>query len=331
MKASFKTALTAALLILGITPILADNNLFSLEIQGAGSYRSATDELVWFTHHQHEAMQKPSAGFDYITRFRSAGADRGYLSIQARLSYNEEREWSVEPQLYNAFYNFKIMRSDLRIGHFKTALGISSYFDNHALIMPDNTMTPLNFDRDWGIGFYSEREYFDFYLTFTAGSGMPLYVKDNYFISARAGFWDLERDNVNAGISFASGQILKTMGYEYMHGKMNHEVLLGGFDAHIRYLNTYLLTDMIAGEYHNNEVYALLIRSGINFLQEDRINFEIQTQMIKSGNISNEIYTAGLAYKVNPYITFRTAFSKDFDQPDHILIMQLYYLKGFVF
>ena len=154
MRSYHKILLPLIFLLFALIPLLrGDNNLLYFEIQGVISYRDDPGEFVWYSHHEHETMQKPSLGFDFVRRSRGRGRDSGYLAIQGRLAYDEHKSSRIEPQLYNAYYNFKIVRSDLWVGHNKTALGLSSYLDNHALLMPDNSMSNLNFDRDWGLGF----------------------------------------------------------------------------------------------------------------------------------------------------------------------------------
>ena len=326
-----KICTSILLLLVFIIPVDGSNNLLFFEMQGITSYRQQEKEIVWYSHHPHETMQKPSFGLDYLRRFRTAGQDRGYLAIQARLAFDEHEEFKFEPQLYNAYYNFKIMRSDLWIGHNKTALGLSSYLDNHALLIADNSMSSLNFDRDWGIGFNTEKQYTDYRFSLTTGSGMPLYFKNNYLFSARMGIGDLNRDNRNIGFSVAQGKILKTMGYHYMHNKMTHDLLAGGFDAGIRYLNKYLMTDIIAGKYDNNNAYAALIRAGINILPDDRLNLEAQAQLFRTGRNREENLSGGFTYRLTPYLTIRTLLTHETNESSNTLTMQLYYLRGFVF
>lgn len=319
------------LVLLKSTLLQADNTLLYFEAQGVASYRAEQKEFVWYSHHQHETMQKPSLGFDFVRRIRATGRDRGYLAIQARIAFDEHKSSKLEPQLYNAFYNLKIMRSDLWIGHNKTALGLSSYLDNHALLMPDNSMSPLNFDRDWGIGFYTEKQFTDYRVSLTTGSGMPLYVKDNYLVAGRIGIGDLDRDNRNFGFSVAQGQILKTMGYHYMHDKKIHNVLFGGFDTGIRYLNKYLMADLIAGRYDDQTAYASLLRTGINLLPDDRMNLEAQVQLLRTTGSREELFAGGFSYRLTPYLTFRTLFEHNYRLSANNVTMQLYYLRGFVF
>jgi hypothetical protein len=85
-----------------ILPLCAQSSLFYLEIQAVGSTLPRQVSSALF-HHEHDAMQKPSVGFDYLYRFGSQSRDLGYLSLQSRLAYDEYYDSKLKLRSYNAF------------------------------------------------------------------------------------------------------------------------------------------------------------------------------------------------------------------------------------
>ena len=193
----------------------SSNHLLYLESQVVGGYSSQEDKAVWYSKTPEDTMQKPSAGFDYIQKLSGETGDFGAVAIQARLGYDDE-EGDFEPQLYNAYIKYKSEGTDFWIGHNRPALGLSSYFDSHALLLTTLAMNGFGFDRDWGLGAYREFSWGNAAASVTTGSGMPIYFKNNYLASARVSKGSLNQDNYNLGFSAAYGETLTTMGYHLM-------------------------------------------------------------------------------------------------------------------
>jgi len=323
---------------LGLTLILANSgmlsaqsHLISLEAQGVAAYTSANEEIQFYSHHPHDAMQRPSLGFDYVGRFGGATRDIGYLAIQARLAYAEEEKSGIQPQLYNAFFNWKAPGVDIWLGHNKPALGLSSYLDNHALLLVDNSMSALNFDRDWGLGMYMDRDAFNLRASVSTGSGMPLYIGDNHLIAMRAGFGDLARENHTFGVSLSKGKVLRSMGYYVMHNNKLHDVLTAGADASLRWLDWDVKADILAGEYDGDIAYAALGRVGKYLLPEDRMLLEVQALASELKGTRTQDYSLGLSWQATSSISLRGAYTYSEPVSDHRLALQLYYLKSFPF
>lgn len=310
--------------------VFGDNNLLFIEVQGIAAYHTDED-LIFYSHHPHDVMQKPSLGVDYISRLRTRTRDWGYFALQARLAYDKYKDYYLEPQLYNAYLNIKLRTYDLWLGHNKPALGLSSYLDNHALLLTDNSMGKLNFDRDWGAGLTLERQRYDFKGSITTGSGMPLYLKDSYLLAGRVGFGDLARDNWTIGISAAYGEVLMSMGYQIMHDKMTHSLLLAGTDFSYRYLNWELKSDLLAGSYHSDLAYTFLARLGHYLLPEDRLALELQNIFEETNGKSSQSYAIQMSYRLTPYTTVRALYEFLNPQDQHKVALQLYYYRGFVF
>ncbi|MDP2173138.1 MAG: hypothetical protein Q8J62_05140 [Candidatus Cloacimonadaceae bacterium] len=309
----------------------AQNNMLFFEAQGVAGYGTATEEWQFYSHHPHEAMQKPSLGFDYVGRIGGRSKDLGYFAVQARLAYDENESKSIQPQLYNAFFNWKAPIVDIWVGHNKTAIGLSSYLDNHALLLKDNSMSGLNFDRDWGAGINYDGDHFNLSTSATTGSGMPLYVGENRLFAIRGGFGDLVRDNFTIGISGAEGKILKSMGYEVMHNNKKHDLLLGGLDTGFRYLNLELKSDLLYGEYDGERAYAVLKRLSLFLLPEERAALEVQSQFTELKNDANQYFSAGLSYRITPDLTLRSTYTYHYPGEHHTVVLQAYFYKGIVF
>ncbi|MDD4310541.1 MAG: hypothetical protein PHO32_09190 [Candidatus Cloacimonetes bacterium] len=301
-----------------------------MEAQIAGSYYPDEKDLFWYTHHPQEVMQKPSVGFDYLSRIGSDNRDYGYISLQARLAYDEYRD-KLQAQLYNAFIDLKLSNLDMWLGHNKPAIGLSSNLDNHALLQRDLSMSGLNFDRDWGTGIKLSRINPSISASLTTGSGMPLRIRESYLLASRIGWGDLPSENYSIGFSASGGEILKTMGYEIMHDELPHSLYTAGLDFSGRLLNNYVYTDFLYGSFHEKPAYAGFVRFGYNLLPEERLAIEAQAYFQELAEAVSQEYSLGMNWRISADFTLRTLYS--IHQPDfeHKIAMQIYYLKGFSF
>ncbi|MBF0203308.1 MAG: hypothetical protein HQK67_03115 [Desulfamplus sp.] len=331
----------------------ASDNLLFFEAQGISGYSSQEDKVIWHSKTSEDVMQKPSIGFDYIRKFSGETSDFGLLALQARLAY-DDWDKNLEPQLYNAYFKYKYSGSDIWIGHNRPALGLSSYFDSHGLLLNNLSMNGFGYDRDWGIGAYRELDWGDIAFSLTTGSGMPIYFKSNYLASTRVSKGSLNQDNYNVGLSFAYGDTLSTMGYELMSDEPEL-FSMAGLDAAYLWDNFEARCEIMGGRrasLHNNseagsemmeprnmdgmdhmgdmsdmdeEAYALLIRLGVNLLDEGRLKFEIQPFVSKIGSDDNYEISLGTSYALTPDIMLRTMYDYDHNLDDHKIIFQLYY------
>jgi len=320
-----------ALLMLCGGSLFALSETLELEAQAVGNYNTKAQEFNQYSYNPYDAMQKPSVGADYLLRAGSKVRDYGYLDVQARVAYDDTEESNLQFQLYNAFVNAKLKEMDIWAGHHKTPLGLSSYLDNHALIMMDNTMSALNYDRDWGVGVVLNRQLPSVSAAVTTGSGMPWYLRDNFLVSGRVGWWDYDKDNVTLGASAASGKVLRSMGYHIMHNKKTHDMAVIGVDASKRVLSFYGHGDLLYGEYAGEAAYSGLIRLGYNFLPEERANAEFQVYASKLEGDNSKYFSLGGGYKITPQLTLRGALNISGTDNYHTLVLQLYYLKGYTF
>lgn len=316
-----------------ISPILlnAQSRILFGEAQIVGSWESISNEVRPYSMHSHEAMQRPSVGFDLLQRFGSQGRDWGYLAVQGRLAWDENRSSHLEAQLYNAYLNLKAPWFDTWIGHNKPALGLSSTLDNHAALLMDNTMSGLVLDRDWGIGVNLDRQSPELKLSFTTGSGMSLYQDESWLLAGRAALGRFNQDNYSLGASFATGNMFKTMGYNIMHNKVPHELLMGGVDFSSRVMDWELRSEGLYGSFHNDPAYTALGRLTWYPLPEDRAELSLQGQFQKIKAAAVQNYSAGLGYRITPDLTVRAVYNQQQPTESHSVALQFYYLKALPF
>jgi len=305
----------------------AENSLFFIEAQEVIGYSNRSDTPIWYSDNQKAEMQKPSLGFDFIHRFSNEYRDWATLAIQARMAYNQTGNPIWEPQLYNAYVKVKTQPVDVLAGHIRPAIGINSYLDGHALLVHNFTMHGLGYDRDWGLGLNRDFDWGNVYLTATNGSGMPIYFLDNYLLAGRIGYGVLNEDNYTVGFTAVSGEVLSTVGYHLMNHETSSMNMVG---ADLRYLwrNIELNFDYLHGTKEKTDIDALMWRTTLNFLEENKLKLDIQPVWVVSDQNWNYKLAAGLSYQVTPALTVRTLLEKDHDSNDQIAILQFYYYKN---
>ncbi|OQX24817.1 MAG: hypothetical protein BWK80_18820 [Desulfobacteraceae bacterium IS3] len=332
----------------------ASSYLLYLEAQGVGGYSRQEGKDIWYSKTAEDVMQKPSVGFDYIRKLSGDFGDFGAVAIQARMSY-DDKENILEPQLYNAYIKGKYRGADIWMGHNRPALGLSSYFDTHALLLTTLSMNGFGFDRDWGIGTYRDFSWGNAAISLTTGSGMPIYFKGNYLASARISKGSLNQDNYNLGFSLAYGETLTTMGYDLMrssttadsdpmtdsHSTGSHSVTdadseadrspklfaMAGADVAYLWDNFEARCEVMGGKNKDEEAFALFGRFGVNLLDESRLKLEFQPIISKVGDDENFEISAGASYMLTGDITLRAMYDYDHNTDDHKIIFQLYYYK----
>ncbi len=323
--------LLVILLLLLSAKLFSQNSLVYIEGQAVGSYESQSGDLRPYSFDPYESMQKPSLGVDYVQRFGNSSRDFGYLSLQARLAYDENKDSRLEAQLYNAFIDLKTSNFDVWIGHNKPATGLSVELDNHAQLLMDNTMSGLVFDRDWGLGFKFDRQQPNLSISLTTGSGMSLYHDKSWLASARAGIGGFSRDGYSAGMTLAGGNVFKTMGYTIMHDKTAHKLLLGGVDYSRRAANLESRSELLAGTFHDDPAFAALSRLSWFPLAEDRLQIDLQAQLYEIKQAGTRNYSASVSYRISPDLTLRGSYNYQDPADSHVLALQLYYYKGIAF
>ncbi len=303
----------------------AKSYLFYLEAQGVAGYSTEQEKAIYYSMSQEDAMQKPSLGFDYLQKFSGEAGDYGALALQARLAFNATGEEALQPQLYNAYFKYKAGFADLWAGHNRPALGISSYLDSHALLLPTLAMLGFaGYDRDWGTGAYRDFNWGNLAMSVTTGSGFPIYFKGNYMAAARISKGVLVQDNYNAGLSAAYGKNLETVGYELIDAKPT-ELLLGGADFTYLWNRIENRFDLFAGKRLGHSAYGLMWRFGVNFLEEDRLKIEAQPVYWQIGDDWNYQLSGGVTFKATSDLTARGMYVFDRQTNDQRVILQLYW------
>ncbi len=308
----------------------AQSSLFYLEAQAVSGYSSARDEWVFYSMHPDHVMQKPSLGFDYVQRFSGEGGDFAVLAVQARLAWDGEGKKAFEPQLYNAYLKLKLPAFDLWVGHNRPAMGLSSVFDNHAMLLPTLVMNGFGFDRDWGAGLSRDLAQGSWGVSLTAGSGMLARFEGNYLLSGRLSFGVLNSDNWSVGLSGAYGETLETMGYNIM----SPEPLpfrLAGIDIASLWNNLENRLEAAYGEKNGEKTWAMFWRLGVNLLEESRLKWELQPVFLGEGERTRLEIGTGLSYLATADLALRTMVIYNRQERDARIVFQAYYYKRIPF
>lgn len=324
----YRCAMAAVMTLLSLTaaPLAASGTLFYLEAQGVAGYSSAENNAIFYSMHQDDSMQKPGIGFDYIQKFSGDTGDIATLAVQMRAAFDRTRgdDLYIEPQFYNVYIKFKTPVFDIWLGHDRPALGLSSYFDSHGLLLPTLAMVGFGFDRDWGVGLYRQFDFGDLSVSATTGSGMPVYFKGSYLTSARLGVGVLSRDNYTIGFSGGYGRLIETMGNTIMSRHL-YEFGMGGIDYAHLWNNFEFRIDALAGKKEGEFAAAAMFRIGINLLEEDRLKIEVQPVYWRTGHENNYQAYGSISYIITEYLTVRTMYEYDYHANDHKVIGQLYF------
>jgi hypothetical protein len=300
--------------------------LLYLEAQGVGGYSSQERGVVYYSETREDVMQKPSLGVDYLQRFSGDSGDVAALALQARLAYDLEGTDNAELQLYNAYFKYKAGWSDLWIGHNRPAMGLSSYFDSHGLLLNTLAMNQFGFDRDWGVGAYRDFDWGNISVSVTTGTGMPIYFKGNHLAAARISKGTLNQDNYNLGFSLSYGKTLDTMGYHLMNDEPMRFAMVGT-DFTYLWNNLESRMEVMGGRNKDEESYSAFWRIGINLLDEGRLRLEIQPAMWRIVSDRNYQISAGPSFMLTGDISLRAMYQYDHNTDDHRVIVQIYYYR----
>lgn len=303
------------------------DSLFYFEAQAIAGYSSLENKMIFYSMNREEAMQKPSLGFDFIKKFSGERGDWAMFAAQLRLAYNADAKNKLEIQLYNAFLKIKTRFADAWIGHNRPEFGLSSYLDSHALLLQTLSMNGFGFDRDWGVGLKKDLRKGTIGVSFTAGSGMPLILKGNYLVCARAAYGVLEQDNYNIGISAALGNKLVTMGYHLMMDDPQDYTALGADLAFFRN-NLENRLELAAKKEAGRNSFALSWRVGLNLLAENRLKLELQPVFLRNGGSNDYQVSTAVSFTASGNLTLRTMLQYDRQMKDTRLVFQVYYYQG---
>ncbi len=328
-----RLALATAALTLVMTfpaaPVYAHsrNALIFFELQAVSAFNFSRNSLESFSYLPHHPMQKNGLGLETLVRFYRHKSDLGFLSLQGRVVYDETHDHSLRFQLYNAFFRLKTPVAEIWAGHSKPALGLNYSLDNHALLLPDATMLGHNFDRDWGVGLHRDFRRGDSALSLTTGSGMSLKFHRNYLLSGRISYGVLARDNYNFGFSAFTGRVLDEMeAEEPMPGPVPWSGI--SFDAAYFWLNWETRLEVNLGRRSGQPWHLVLLRQGLNLLDEGRLKLEAQLGFFQHGSGWNCVAGPGLTYRLNSDLALRTMFLYDGQAKSSRLALQIYYYRN---
>jgi hypothetical protein len=279
-------------------------------------------------------MQKPSVGFDLVKRFGNEYRDWGLLAIQYRVAYQHDTKPRFASQLYNAYYKQKLPGLDVWLGSNKPAAGLTSNLDNHAALLSDMSMKVFTYDRDWGLGVEKDMDWLKLSASATNGSGMQIYNRQgNYLLAGRMGLGNLNKSNYNLGLSGAHGKVLEAMGYKIGHldTQSGEYILHGmdyvGLDGSLRYLNMDLKFDSLIGEFYAKPARALMLRSGIRLMEEERLTIEAQGFYSKYVVFEAKNVALAAAFKLTSDVTLRAMGDYSISDDSYKIIGQIYYYK----
>jgi hypothetical protein len=280
-------------------------------------------------------MQKPSVGFDYVQKFSGETGDVATLAIQGRMAYSSARNDNVEPQIYNAYLKVKTPLSDVWVGHNRPAVGLSSYFDDHGLLIQTLDMYGFGYDKDWGVGSYKDMPWGNIAFSLTTGTGMNIRANDNYLASGRVSLGTLSQENYNLGFTASYGQTLQTVGYKVIDGDPKEWAMAGMDFTYLwnRFENRF---DFLGGRNRGEDAYALFWRFGVNLLEEERLKYEVQPIYTKIGPRKTFGLSTGPSFAITADLALRGMYQfQTVDEgsglearpDDHRFILQLYYYK----
>lgn len=326
-----------------VSVAVCDSDLLFLEMQGVVGYSNPahldeSDKPMFYSQSPEDVMQKPSIGMDYIRRISSSRGDIGTFAFQGRVAYDTVGDSNVEGQVYNAYFKYKTRQADFWIGHNRPALGLSSYFDSHGLLLPMLSMMHFGFDRDWGVGVFKNLDYGhnlgigDASLSLTSGSGMPLYLDEHdfdnhYLLAQRLSVGNLNQDNYNVGLSLSIGKVLDTMGYHRI-GEGESAFKIVGSDFTYLWDNYETRLDCMFGENMDESSLALLARFGASFLDDAMLKVEFEPVYTRIGDMERvEFYLShSLLLTSDLVIRFMYGFNNSIDERK--VILQIYFYKG---
>ncbi len=308
----------------------ASGYLFYFEFQGLAGYSTAEKKAVFASMSAHEAMQKPSLGFDYVQRFSGETRDFAVLAVQGRIAWNAGDGRVLEPQVYNAYLKIKTGPADVWIGHNRPKFGLAAFYDTHSHLLQPLAMRGFGFDRDWGLGVEKDFAWGNAGLSLTTGSGMPIAFHGNYFATARVSYGVLERDNYSVGFSAGQGWLLDVMGTR-IESTETTSFAMAGLDLSVLTDAWEHRAEVYAGSRGGRTAFAALWRIGRGFFEENRLKVELQPAVVRMGGATHLLLGAGLTFVPHPDWTLRAMISRDGSSRDTRAVVQVYYYKGIRF
>jgi hypothetical protein len=236
----------------------------------------------------------------------------------------------LEPQIYNGFLKLKLGIVDLWVGHNRPRFGLAADFDNHALLLQGLSMRGFGFDRDWGAGLERDLAWGQAGLSLTSGSGMPFYLKGNYFLAGRVSWGILARHNLSLGFSAGWGRILEVMGTRLM-SDTPRPFAAAGLDFTRQWNNLESRLEVLAGRMAGQPASALFWRLGVGFLEENRLKLEVQPLVFRKEGQTRTLLSAGVSFVAAEDWTLRGMIQYDRESRDTLFVVQAYFYKGIRF
>lgn len=192
-------------------------NKFSFEVYSENGYNSDTG---WYS--------KDAVGFEYYGIASDNKGDFLDINLQMRFFFNSEWLEESHPfaygdfstwadfnkviQFHNAYLRFRFLQGYLNttIGHYDNLYGLEVDTDTHSTMIQKLVFYDLNMKKDWGIVFSGQADAFDWWLSYTIGSGLGIHWEgDQYLLSARIA---TPQSTTVFGFSALYGKVLPVMG-----------------------------------------------------------------------------------------------------------------------
>lgn len=306
----------------------ADRHLLYFEAQGVAAWSEDEDKPVAYSMAPDAEMQRPSIGFDALSRFSGEEGDVGSSGLQFRLAYKRtdpELVKRIEPQVYNAWVKAKTRWTDVWIGHNRPALGLGSYFDSHPLVLRTLPIQGFGYDRDWGVGTYRDLPRGNLQFSATTGSGMPILFKRNYMLAGRVAYGVLNEENYTVGLSGGYGRTLDTMGYK-LRDPEPADMRLAGVDFALLRDAFEHRFDLLAGTWLGESTVAAMYRLGYLVDAEGRLKLEAQPTWWRTDG-ENWLLNLCVTGMITADLTARAMYEYDRDEREKRFVAQLYYYK----
>lgn len=192
-------------------------NKFSFEVYAENGYNSSTG---WYS--------KDAVGFEYYGILSDEKGDYLDINLQMRFLFNSEwledshifaygdftgwSDFNKVIQFHNAFLRFRFLQGYLNVlvGHYDNLYGLEVNTDTHSTMAQKLIFYDFNMKKDWGLYLNGQADSFDWWLSFTIGSGLGIHWEGGqYLISGRIA---TPEDNTLVGLSVLYGKILPVMG-----------------------------------------------------------------------------------------------------------------------
>jgi len=99
---------------------------------------------------------------------------------------------------------------------------------------------------------------------------------------------------------------------------------MGGIDYTHLVNNLEFRLEGLAGKKMGEFAAGVMLRAGVNLLEENRLKLEVQPEYWRMGHDNNYRVSTGISYVITDYLTARAMYQYDYLTNDHRAVAQLY-------